>query len=65
MEDTTMKKTYINPSLAVVKLETQGAMAVGTIQTTLNNNYSNAIDPSSGDAREGEVTSGSVWGEEE
>jgi len=60
-----MKKTYINPSLAVVKLETQGAMAVGTIQTTLNNDYSKAIDPSSGDAREGEVTSGSIWDEEE
>lgn len=62
-----MKKTYINPSLAVVKLETQGAMAVGTIQKTLDNDYNHAIDPSSGDAREGDMieTSGSIWDEEE
>lgn len=60
-----MKKTYINPETVVVEVELQAMIANTTIQKVGDN--TTATDPSwLGElGKETEVSSGSVWGEEE
>ena len=59
-----MKKTYINPETAVVEVELQQMIAA------TNANFNVKTDETVGagvfaDGKENEISSGSIWGEEE
>ena len=54
-----MKKTYIEPSTQEIYIGSN------LMQSTSKLGVGATVNNTEGDAREGEVTSGSVWGEEE
>lgn len=64
-----MKKQYIIPALVTINVETQAPMLFGSGTEETKNGGGSKGDFNSGSmsqlSNEGEVTSGSVWGEEE
>lgn len=63
MEDTTMKKTYINPNTEVHEIEL-AQMIAGT-NMDLHNDTTKSFDASLSNEGEMTETSGSIWDEEE
>ena len=62
-----MKKQYIIPALVTINVETQAPMLFGSNTAENQKNGGGSKGDFSGNqlSNEGEVTSGSVWGEEE
>ena len=58
-------KKYIEPKTALVEVSYIGIIAGSMKGDGLNMTINNSTITGDADAREGEVTSGSVWGEEE
>ena len=56
-------KTYIMPNTKIVEIETSSIIAATAFFSINKTSGPSAAEDA--DAREGEVTSGSVWGEEE
>ena len=62
MEDTTMKKSYINPNTEVHEIELAQMIAESM---NVNNNVTKGFDASLSNEGDMIETSGSVWDEEE
>ena len=56
-------KTYIMPNTKIVEIETSSIIAATAYFSIDKSSGPSAAEDA--DAREGEVTSGSIWGEEE
>lgn len=60
-----MKKTYINPETAVVEVELQQIMATGSNPGNIMEDKTTSSTGFEGLGKETEISSGSIWGEEE
>ena len=60
-----IKKTYINPETAVVEVELQQIMATGSNPGNIIEGETTSSTGFEGLGKENEISSGSIWGEEE